>query len=49
MLQNFTFELNKFGFMQKRLKRENKTLVPPNDPETQIIQAEIVNADNQFR
>lgn len=43
MQSEFTYELNKFGFMQKRLKREYKTLVQPCDSSNPQVLADILN------
>jgi hypothetical protein len=43
MQSEFTFELNKYGFMQKRLKREHKTLVNPANPDQPLVQNDILN------
>ncbi len=49
MQSEFTYELNKFGFMQKRLKREYKTLVQPCDSSNPQVMADILNPKTGYR
>ena len=49
MQSEFTYELNKFGFMQKRLKREYKTLVPRCENLNPQVMEDVLNPKTTFR